>query len=230
VVTAQDLEDLANEASADVARTLAIGPAFEPVDLWLESSRARPAARHGTVDAGRMGVVVVPDSDVARPTPSLGLLAEVDAYLQDRCPPTADLWVAGPEWVRVTVTAVVAPTSLETANTVAARVAAALERFLHPLTGGPLGRGWAFGRKPHRSDLFAVVEAVDEVDHVASMAVDHDPETADPRRRAELRAVLERALAARRAGDPPVPLDQRRWLARALVYSGPHQISVELGP
>lgn len=173
-----------------------------------------------------MGVIVVPGSETARPTPDLGLLEQVDAYLRLRCPPTADLWVAGPEWIRVTVTAAVVPASLDVADAVGARVRAALERFLHPLTGGPLGEGWAFGRKPHRSDLFAVVDGVDGVDHVESLRVGHEPETRDTNRRAELRALLDRSLS--HTGDPPPTPDQRRWLARALVYSGPHQITVGL--
>ena len=65
----------------------------------------------------------------ARPTPSLGLLREVQEYLQERCPPTAGLWVAGPEWIAVTVTATVVATSAGEADAVGDRVRAALEAF-----------------------------------------------------------------------------------------------------
>ena len=37
--------------------------------------------------------------------------------------------------------------------------------FLHPLTGGPDGDGWAFGRGVFISDVAAVLEAIPGVDH-----------------------------------------------------------------
>jgi hypothetical protein len=225
-ITAQDLEDLAYAASTDVARAAAIAPAFDPNDLWLDPKAPAPTERHDRANAGRMGVIVVPNEDAARPAPSLGLLREVQAHLQARCPPTADLWVAGPEWVCVTVNATIVPTSLEVADLVGVRVRAALDRFIHPLTGGVHRQGWAFGRKPHRSDLFALIESVAGVDHVQSLAVAHAPETRDPIREAALKNVLDQSLA--QAGDQPPSQDLRRWLDRALVYSGQHEISIAL--
>jgi hypothetical protein len=227
-VTAQDLADLAYGASASVARVAAVAPTFDPFNLWLDPDGNPPGERHRAADAGRMGVIVVPAGDDARPTPTLSLLDEVRAFLEARCPATADLWVAGPEWVRVTVTATVVPTSFEAADAVGVDVRRAVERFLHPLTGGPAGEGWAFGRKPHRSDLFALVEGLPGVDHVASLTVEHQAETADVNRKRG----LERALAmpiAEASREPAAP-DLRRWLARALVYSGDHRITVSLAP
>ncbi|MGH3929932.1 MAG: hypothetical protein ACRDTF_08150, partial [Pseudonocardiaceae bacterium] len=138
-------------------------------------------------------------------------------------PATAELWVAGPEWIQVTVTTTVVPLSPEVADPVLGRVRAALERYLHPLTGGPDGHGWAFGRKPHRSDLFAVAEAVDGVDHVRTLTVVQAAQSEDLGDR--LAAVLTRPLPD--AVQPPAP-DLSRWLSRALVYSGPHEITVTL--
>jgi hypothetical protein len=226
-VTAQDLEDLALDASAQVARVAAITPMFNPSDLWLD--RSSPALREGhAVDAGRVGVIVVPADPAARPTPSVGLLRTVHAYLAARCPATADLWVAGPEWIAATVTATVVPAAPELADAVGDRVLAEVERFLHPLTGGPDGQGWAFGRKPHRSGLIALVEAVEGVDSVTTLDVDLRPETDDLDRLDELRRLLNRRLG--QAADPTdVERDPRRWLERALVYSGRHEITVALG-
>lgn len=223
-VTAQDLEDIAFDASADVARVRAVLPSrFDPFDLWLDPAAPTPRAGHADADAGRVGVIVVPDSAATRPVPSLGLLRQVQAHLQARAPATAELWVAGPEWIQVTVTATVVPLSLEVAEPVRGRVRAALDRYLHPLTGGPDGRGWAFGRKPHRSDLFAVAEAVDGVDHVRTLTVAAQAQSQDLGDR--LTGVLNRALPD--AAQPPAP-DLSRWLSRALVYSGPHEIIVTL--
>lgn len=158
-VTVEDFEDLAYAASADVARAKAI-PAFSD---------------DGT-QPGMIGLIVVPQSDIRRPIPSLGLLEQVKAYLQARCPATAKVWVAGPVWVEVKVTTDVVPTSLAVADQVEIRIKAALERFLHPLTGGPLGKGWPFGRLPYLSDLYALVESVEGVDHVQALIVDPTPD------------------------------------------------------
>jgi Baseplate J-like protein len=225
-VTAEDLVDLAVAASTEVARAAAIAPIFDPSDLWLEP-KGSPTADHASVEAGRMGVIVVPDSDAVRPTPSVGLVRRVRTYLEDRCPPTAELWVSGPEWIAVTVTARVAATSLETADALPGRVADTLGRFLHPLTGGPLGQGWAFGRTPRHSELIALVETVEGVDHVRSLDMSLEPETSNLDHR-QLRSMLSRPLAE--ASAPPTRDGQlRRWLGRALIYSGQHGIEVVSG-
>ncbi|HEX2095366.1 MAG TPA: putative baseplate assembly protein, partial [Longimicrobiaceae bacterium] len=95
-VTASDLEDLALEASPEVAIALAIPP-----------REAR--------ETGRVRVVVVPRGAEARPVPSLGLLERVEAYLAERLPAAVELEVLGPEWMEVAVTAEVVPATLESA-------------------------------------------------------------------------------------------------------------------
>lgn len=227
-VAASDLEDLAAEASRDVARAVAVGPSFNPYTLWPGSSGADPDA-YAAVAAGRVGVVIVPATDAARPTPDVGLLREVREYLASRLPATAQLWVAGPEWITVTVTATVVPVRPDRAEEAAAAARAALAGFLHPLAGGPDGTGWAFAARPRRSALIAVVERVSAVDHVRSLSVALAPETADPDRAAGLRALLERPLRELAGQRPPDP-ELVGWLARALVCSGPHTVTVAFDP
>lgn len=229
-VTAQDLSDLARAASTEVARVAVVTPTFNPLDenLWIKDPQAPATALTAdpAVAAGRMGVLIVPKGAESRPTPSLGLLRQVQRYLQARCPATAALWVAGPEWVAVVVTATIVPTTLAEADAIGARVRAVLDHFLHPLTGGPTGEGWSFGRNPHDSDLFAVLEATPGLDHVRSLSVTRTPETADPERQVRLEKLFTRPLTA-----APAPTDRPedlRWLARALVYSGQHSITVAL--
>jgi hypothetical protein len=225
-VTADDLADLAFAAAADVARVAAVPTVdFDTINLWLDPNAPVPTDAHAQVAAGRVGVIVVPSSGDRRPAPSLGLLRQVRAYLQARCPATTDLWVAGPEWIAVTVTTTVVPPSFSDAEGVGARVRVALDAFLHPLTGGPDGHGWAFGRKPHRSELFAVVEAVAGVDHVRSLDIAAVPESAALADRLEV--VLSRTLG--QAGTQGSGGELKEWLARALVYSGDHAVTVALG-
>jgi Baseplate J-like protein len=176
-VAPADFEDLAVQASTEVAR-------------------ARCIAATGGHDAGQVGLIVVPRSGAAKPVPSLELLGRVESYLQARVSPALDLWVVGPDWLEVTVDAEVAPSALEAATDVQTAVLERLSTFLHPLTGGVDGEGWAFGRKPYRSDLFALIESTPGVDHVLRLQVTE---------------------VAREGGARP---------ERFLVYSGEHQITL----
>jgi hypothetical protein len=151
-VTTADLEDLAMEASAEVALAHARGAAGED-------------------EAGEVRVIVVPASAEARPVPSLELLDRVETYLAARVPATVALEVMGPEWVPVNVDAEIVAVSPETAGEAALALQTRLAAYLHPLTGGPEGTGWPFGRRPHRSDLYAVAEATPGVDHLLSLRV-----------------------------------------------------------
>jgi predicted phage baseplate assembly protein len=228
-VAAQDLEDLAAAASADVATAAAIVPIFNPYSLWLDPDTPVPTPDDVPPEAGRVGVIIVPDEPgTPRPTPSLVLLSQVQAYLQERCPPTADLWVAGPEWIQVTVTATVVVTSVEAADPAGDAARAALQGYLHPLTGGPGGQGWALGQRPHGSDLSALLEALPGVDHVGSLTVAYQPQTEDQALLPRLQTIVDRPLT--QPGDAPeLERDPQSWLDRALVYSGPHDITLALG-
>jgi hypothetical protein len=149
-VTVADLEDLAMQASPEVA-----------------VARAIPPGDGG--EAGRVRVVVVPRSAAAKPVPSLELLDRVEAYLAERLPAAVELEVLGPEWVSIDVTAEVVPVSPAAAGEVQRALSDRLAAFLHPLTGGPRDEGWPFGRRPYRSDLYAVVEGTPGVDHATRL-------------------------------------------------------------
>ena len=143
------------------------------------------------------------------------------------CPVTADLWVAGPEWIAVRVEADVIAAHIGRRPTRSAGAwARAIERFLHPLTGGPEGQGWEFGRKPHRSDLFALVMAVDGVDTVRRTC--GVPRTRDRRTRTASWpcSACSPDRSTERSDQTEFERDLQRWLDRALVYSGRHEIRV----
>lgn len=152
-VAAADFEDLAFEASTQVARAYVL-PARD------------------VTEEGKVGLIVVPDLDVAQPIPSLELLARVRSYLEARLSPVVDVSVTGPDWLRVSVKAEVFPQKIEAAIDVQNAVLGRLRAFLHPLSGGPRGDGWALGRLPHRSDLYALIEETPGVDHVLWLEVE----------------------------------------------------------
>jgi hypothetical protein len=133
----------------------------------------------------------------------LALIEQVKGYLGDRIDPSLKLQVTEPYWVKVTVTARIAPISFHAANSLEATVKAALINFLHPLTGGSRGQGWSFGRNPHDSDLYAQIERIAGVSHVESLSILSDPEIANP------------------------AADNRD---RFLIYSGQHQITIGSPP
>jgi predicted phage baseplate assembly protein len=146
-----DFEDLALAASTAVAR-----------------ARCLPA--HDGSDAGRVGLVIVRRSPMPKPVPDVELLNEVQDYVSARLSPVVDLWVVGPDWLEITVSAEIVPITLEAATDVQNAVLDRLTAFLHPLTGGD-GTGWDFGRQPHRSDLYALIGSTPGVDHVSWLDV-----------------------------------------------------------
>jgi predicted phage baseplate assembly protein len=176
-VTVQDFEDLAYEASTEIARVKAIVPEFDPLDpnLWIDPSAANPnLSEHQKVsvgDRGKVTLLIVPYSAAAQPTPSLALIDRVRDYIRSRCSPTVDLLVAAPQWQQVSVTTELVPTSLDVADAVRIAARSHLEQFLHPLTGGPEGGGWAFGREPHLSDIYALLESIAGIDRIRSLQI-----------------------------------------------------------
>jgi Baseplate J-like protein len=137
----------------------------------IEFSRLNNHPHSQVVDAGRVDLVLVPQSLANQPTPSLGLQNRVHAYIQARCAATLALQVTEPDWIEVTVKATVAPTSFQGADAMRERAIHILTRFLHPLTGGAAGRGWAFGRRPRKSDLYALLESIEGVDFVKKLEI-----------------------------------------------------------
>ncbi|MEZ4660545.1 MAG: putative baseplate assembly protein [Caldilineaceae bacterium] len=226
-VTAQDLADLAYAATPDIARVAAIVPVFDPYLLWVNPGpNAASTDHHAEVHAGECGLVIVPHGSEARPTPGLQLIERVRAHVLAHSSATMELWVAGPEWVAVNVSASVAPTSLALADVVVANIQTALNRYLHPLTGGPQGQGWPFGTVPHRSDLYHVLEAVAGVDHVRTLALTLTPMTAHGDQDA-LRAWLQRTQTQATA----LTEEERgwqNWVNRSLVFAGAQTIRVVL--
>ncbi|HTV23570.1 MAG TPA: baseplate J/gp47 family protein, partial [Polyangiaceae bacterium] len=122
---------------------------------------------------GYLTILIVPSSQEPQPYPSRGLRDEVLRYLEARAPAgliaSGRIFVTGPTYCPVDVAATLVSRRDDEAGSVEARVRAALERFLHPLEGGPSGAGWEFGRGVHRSDVARVIERVEGLDHAESI-------------------------------------------------------------
>jgi hypothetical protein len=153
-LSAADYESLALEASAGVA-----------------VARALPATgADGRPTPGWVKLIVVPNSQDAQPQPSLEMRRQVQTFVLDRAP--ADLhglFVAGPTYLPVGVEVVLAPRDLSQAGPLDTAVSHILRGFFHPLTGGPDGRGWPFGRDVYLSDVAGALQRVAGVDYIQNL-------------------------------------------------------------
>jgi hypothetical protein len=152
-LTSGDYEAMVREASAAIAVVKAM-PNRNP------DGRTLP---------GWLTIFIIPESQDPRPYPTRGLREEVTAYLGERAPAglaaSGHIYVTGPAYYPVDISATIAPVSDSKAGLVEVGAREALTRFLHPLHGGPSGDGWDFGRGVYLSDVATVLESVDWLDH-----------------------------------------------------------------
>jgi predicted phage baseplate assembly protein len=160
-VTVKDYEDLAMLASTEVARAKCL-----PLINVLTDDRpnVKPKIRNGTVS-----LIIVPHSTEANSAPSMELIGRVQEFIGRRQSPLAELIVTGPKYVGINVEVDVGPVSFDGAGELKLSIARTISGYLHPLTGGMDGHGWDFGRYPHESNLYALIEALPGVDHVKSL-------------------------------------------------------------
>jgi hypothetical protein len=117
-------------------------------------------------------VTAVPQSSARQPAPTWELRREVRDFLLARMPAAAgSVSVVPPAYFEVGVTAVVVPRVADEGGAVVASARHALSDFLHPLTGGPGGAGWPFGRSVYLSDVAALLERLDGVDHIGELSL-----------------------------------------------------------
>jgi predicted phage baseplate assembly protein len=159
-VTKEDYEDLAKLASPIVAKARC----YPNQDLG--------AAPGGKRDKpGVVSLILVPQSTAPRPVPELTLLRRVRDFLNEHRARDSELVLLAPEFVEVSVDAVVAAAVGPASANIVEQCEAEVSRYLHPLTGGPEGKGWEFGRRPHESDLYARLESIRGLDHVQSLFI-----------------------------------------------------------
>ncbi|HEY2300767.1 MAG TPA: putative baseplate assembly protein [Acidimicrobiales bacterium] len=162
-VTKDDYEELAREAAPEVARVhcVAAGELFEDEEEIADAE-------------GGIRVLVVPmveGDDQGRLRfeqliPSDATLSAITAYLDDRRVVGSRIVVEPPTYQAITVVARLRSRAGVRPHEVADRGAAALYRYFHPITGGPQGTGWPFGRPLHVGEVYALLQRVDGVELV----------------------------------------------------------------
>jgi predicted phage baseplate assembly protein len=130
-------------------------------------------AQAGRVVPGQVYVLVIPrvaDPETYLAPAQLELDAEtlrvLTAYLDERRLLTARLDIRPPAytWVSCRVQLRAAPGVAQ--ETVEAEVLRRLYRFLNPLTGGPEGKGWPFGRDLFVSDVYQSLQGIPNVQFI----------------------------------------------------------------
>lgn len=157
--TAATLEDVAVLAKATPGARLARAEAFPNLHPSYPCLHA----------PGVITLVVLPYLPAGRPRPSAGLLGRVRAYVASRTILGTTIQVVGPEYIPVAVRAQVQAAAGADPARVNERLVAALDAFFDPLTGGPEGTGWPFGRDIYRSEVLQVLDETPGVDHVLSL-------------------------------------------------------------
>ena len=140
---------------------------------WPDTDPALPGL-HAT---GVVTVVILPGMPVAEPEPSPGLIAAVKSYIDRRRVICTRITVAAPAYVVITVTASVQALTGASATAVQSGILAALTNFLNPLTGGPAGLGWPFGRSVYNAEILQLIANVPGVDYVISLSMTADSGT-----------------------------------------------------
>jgi hypothetical protein len=146
-VTAEDLEKRVKEIPGlRIARVKTI-PSYKPSLLNYPEERA----------FGHISVVIVPYSKRYWPKPSEGLRQTVRRHLEPYRLLTTTLHIIPPEYVKVTVRAIiVVDPRYEGRETM---VRQALNRWLRPY-GDDLSIGWEFGRPIYKSDVYDIIHRV----------------------------------------------------------------------
>jgi len=192
-VTAADVERIARDASRRLARVECI-PSMD---------------RSGDRAPGWVTLLVVPAAPDEKPVPSVTLREEVYRSVSERAAATlvADpeqLVVRGPTYVPVSVEVDVAAAGVGSLSRLEETVRSRVAAFLHPLSGGPDGEGWAFSETPCHSELYGLLEGIDGVDHVEDLV---------------LRFRGSDSTLTVRDGDPIPSMS-----TDALVHSGTHEV------
>ena len=193
-VTVNDYEQLAREAAPEVARVRCV------------------QAGDGS-DPGAVRVLVVPAVDGDRGQvrfeqliPSEDAVEKIARYVDERRVLGARVSIEPPTYQGITVAARLRATPHTDPVRLQTDALAALYDYFGPLTGGPHGDGWPFGRAVLSGEVYSVLQAVRGTEIVEEALLF----AADPR-------TAERSK----------PLDRIELEPHALVFSYKHQVLVE---
>lgn len=206
-VTAGDFEHLAREVAPELARVRCADvsrddPATVRVLVVPDVANIGPA-RSGVDN----GVASVDQLEYAQLEPSFETLQRVRDYLDERRVIGVRVVIERPSYQGVTVISRLRARRKSSPVEVERAALTALHRYYHPVTGGPEGTGWPFGRPVQAGEVHAVLQRVPGVDFVEeSLLFAYDPET-------EIR--------------DETPVERIELSPLSLVFSYAHEVRVE---
>ncbi|NDJ16459.1 baseplate protein J [Myxacorys almedinensis] len=176
-VTPEDYEQLALQDWSLTPAAQALGNAalIGQAKCLIHRNLATPDAAAKLDHApGHVSLVIVPALfDDATPQPSASLQTALWQWLDQRRLLTTRHHVVGADYLPVQLSA--AQLSLEEGAAIAAireEATGRMRQFFHPLTGGPDGKGWQFGRDVYLSEVYEQLERLPGVHHVRGITLE----------------------------------------------------------
>ncbi|MFK0223819.1 putative baseplate assembly protein [Streptomyces vinaceus] len=154
-VTSEDFEVITREAAPEIARVRCLDAGVEDVAPGSVKVLVVPSVHE------RGGHLRFEDL-----IPSPAVLSRITARLEETRLIGTTVQVEPPLYQGVTVVARLRATVGADVSRVTEDVLLALYGFVNPVTGGPGGTGWPFGRPVQSGDLYAVIHSVEGVDLV----------------------------------------------------------------
>jgi predicted phage baseplate assembly protein len=152
-VTKEDFEELAVQASREVAKVLCL-----------------------TEREGEIKLIIIPKGEQEKLLPKSMLIRTVREYLDEHRLITSKMIVTGPDYRDISIEAEVV-TELQSkefhrSSSIRTKIEENLRQFFHPLEGGPKGEGWPMGRAVHISEIYYLLEDVEGVDYVKEVILE----------------------------------------------------------
>lgn len=195
-VTAEDYEQLAREAAPEIARVRAVAASDASDDPLAVRVLVVPSVSEQALGRLRFEQLV----------PEAATLQRIAQYLDERRVLGARIVVEPPRYQGITVVARVRARARAHPDRLRDECMAALYAYFQPVSGGPEGEGWPFGRPVHVGEVYSVLQRLSGVEIIEDARLF----AADP-------LTGERGQAVAR-----LPIDEH-----ALVFSYEHQLLVE---
>ena len=170
-------------------------------------------------DPGAVRLLVVPDASVGADgtrrfgdlVPAPRLLDDIGAYLDERRTVGSRLVIEPPRYRGVTVVARLVAKPRTAIAPLQRAAVEALNAYFDPISGGPDGGGWPFGRPVNEGDVFAALQALPGAQYVE-----------------DVRLFKANPLTGDRE-EPDKRLDRIALDPNELVFSYEHQVQVREG-
>ncbi|MFZ2498185.1 baseplate J/gp47 family protein [Methanosarcina sp.] len=180
-VTVEDYEYLAKEASQQVKKVRCLPPRLFTEYDSPKSIIGKPWTFGGlNRDTGNINVIIIPDARLSDPTPIPHdeLIQEVSDYLDEKRTITSKLCVNGPRYLPIKVTCKIKvwkqavdnnltpdPTDDKLKNDINGKI----KEFLHPVVGGPEGKGWEVGQDITIETLFDYIKPSPDIGFISEI-------------------------------------------------------------